>query len=327
MNKRERLEHTLAGDATDRIPAALWRHFPGDDQRASDFAAAVVTFQNMYDWDFVNVTPANTFAVVDYGVQDAWIGAIDGTRSLSKAAIERSLDWTALRPLDPTRGALGRQLDALRSICDALGDEVPIVQTILSPLSQGALIAGHDRLIAHMRTQPDRLRTGLNALTETTLRFIDALKRLPIAGIFYNVSYADHALISEAEYIQSGLPDDQRILSTLTAKWWLNMVHLTGLSPMLNTIDGLSAHVLNWRDQESEYGLAMGKTLFGGAVCGGLTRDSHLHNGTPSTIRQAAREAIAAANGRRLILGAGGAALITTPQSNLRAVRQAVESL
>ena len=38
MNKRERLEATVAGEPVDRVAVALWRHWPGDDQRAEDLA-------------------------------------------------------------------------------------------------------------------------------------------------------------------------------------------------------------------------------------------------------------------------------------------------
>ena len=33
--KRKRLEATIAGEAVDRPPVALWRHWPGDDQDLS----------------------------------------------------------------------------------------------------------------------------------------------------------------------------------------------------------------------------------------------------------------------------------------------------
>ena len=45
LSKRERLERTVAGEETDRVPVALWRHWPGDDQRAVDLAEATVAFQ------------------------------------------------------------------------------------------------------------------------------------------------------------------------------------------------------------------------------------------------------------------------------------------
>src|SRR5215213_10436862 len=130
MNSRERLERTIAGEPTDRIPVAVWRHFPGDDQRAADLARSTIEWQKTYGWDFVNVTPASTYSVLDYGVQDQWVGSLEGTRQYTKRAVNRSLEWTELRTLDPTRGALGRQLDCLRLICEGLGEQVPIVQTI-----------------------------------------------------------------------------------------------------------------------------------------------------------------------------------------------------
>jgi uroporphyrinogen decarboxylase len=75
MDKRERLDNTLLGRPVDRAPVALWRHFPGDDQRSADFARAVLSFQKTYDWDFVKVTPFSAYCVADYGVQTKWCGA------------------------------------------------------------------------------------------------------------------------------------------------------------------------------------------------------------------------------------------------------------
>jgi uroporphyrinogen decarboxylase len=42
MTRRERLEATIAGLPVDRIAMALWRHYPGDDQRPADLAAALL---------------------------------------------------------------------------------------------------------------------------------------------------------------------------------------------------------------------------------------------------------------------------------------------
>lgn len=325
MNKRERLERTIAGEPTDRVPVALWRHFPGDDQRASDFVRSTVEYQQTYDWDFVNVTPANSFCVSDYGVQDSWDGSPDGTRTFGRRAVERSLEWTTLRPLDPMRGALGRQNDAMSAICEALGDDMPIVQTIFSPLVQASFLAGQDALTVDMRTQQDRVHSGLNLIAETTMRFIDAMKRLPIAGIYYVVHHASYAVLSEDEYAAFGLPYDQKILGTLPPKWWMNIVHLHGELPMFKFAPHLPCQVIHWHDRTTEPSLAMGKTLFGGAVSGGLDVWEHVHQGTPASIRQAARDAITQTNSRRLILSAGCVNLLTSPLSNVRAVRSSVE--
>lgn len=326
MNKRERLERTIAGEPTDRIPVALWRHFPGDDQRAADLARSTIDFQRAYDWDFIKVTPASSFCLTDFGVQDEWQGSLEGTRVYTKRVIQRSLDWTSLRTLDPARGGLGRQIDCLRLIGEAFGEETPIIQTIFSPLAQAKNLAGRETLLRHIRTAPDRVHSGLAILTETTLRFIDALRRLPIAGIFYAIQHASYDVLSEDEYRQFGLPYDRKILDTLPSRWWFNMVHLHGDAPMFKFAPEYKVQAINWHDRKCEPDLAMGKTLFEGAVCGGLGQWEHLHQGTPTTIREAARDAIQQTNGRRFILSTGCVSLITSPLSNLRAVREAVET-
>ncbi|MFN8375799.1 MAG: uroporphyrinogen decarboxylase family protein [Anaerolineae bacterium] len=328
MNKRERLEKTISGEVVDRVPVALWRHFPGDDQRAADLARSVIEFQKSYDWDFVKVTPASNHSVADYGVQDEWRGSIEGTREVTRRIIRKSLDWTELRPLDPARGELAKYLEALRLVGEGLNDgETPIIATIFNPLSQAKHLAGNDMLLRHLRTNADRLKSALNVLTENTLRLIEALKRTSISGIFYAVQHASYDLLSEEEYRSFGLPYDRKILESLPPKWWLNVMHLHGQSPMFKLCSDYPVQVVNWHDRETEPDLALGKTLIRGAVCGGLSQWADLHQATPSAIRETIREAVNTTNGRRFILSTGCVSLITTPFSNLRAVRQSVESI
>jgi uroporphyrinogen decarboxylase len=157
MNKIERLQKTFAGERADRVPVALWRYWPGDDQRAADLARATVDFQRSYDWDFVVIQPAANYGVIDLGLQDEWLGNPDGSRSVVKRGVSRSLDWTELRPLDPQRGSLGRQLEAVRLITDAFPNgDTPLIQVIYSPFSQAALLGGVELLVRHLRTHPDR---------------------------------------------------------------------------------------------------------------------------------------------------------------------------
>jgi uroporphyrinogen decarboxylase len=121
------------------------------------------------------------------------------------------------------------------------------------------------------------------------------------------------------------LPYDRKIMEALPSKWWMNVLHLHGELPMFKFIHEMKAQVVSWHDQKSEPTLAQGKTLVEGAVCGGLATEDHMNLGTPTAIREAARAAIHEVNGRRLILAAGCTVPVTTPLSNLRAVREGVE--
>lgn len=324
MQRRERLERTLAGEDTDRPPVALWRHFPGDDQRAADLARSTVEFQMTYDWDFVKLTPSYAYSVLDYGVQDNWDGNADGKRGITKRAVQRSLDWTALRTLDPQRGELAKALDALRLVGEALGDDVPVIMTVYSPLSQAGDVAGDGALLRHMRLHPDRVKSGLSVLTETTLRLIDTLRRLPVAGIYYVMRHANYATLSESEYREFGLPYDQRILDTLPDRLWFNIAQLRGPDPMFRVARELRVQALNWSDRSTEPTLSQARLMVENALCGGLSATEHLQLGAPSSVRDAARDAMMQMNRKRLILTADCAVPVSTPLSNLRAARDVV---
>ncbi|MGB9673113.1 MAG: uroporphyrinogen decarboxylase, partial [Anaerolineales bacterium] len=74
LNHRDRLKVCLQGEIPDRIPVALWRHFPGDDQDPLQLALSTINFQKDYDFDLVKVTPASSFCVKDWGAVDQWNG-------------------------------------------------------------------------------------------------------------------------------------------------------------------------------------------------------------------------------------------------------------
>lgn len=96
MDKRERLKATLNGESVDRVAVSLWRHFPVDDQRPEDLAAATVEFQTLYDFDFVKVTPSSSFCLRDWGAEDEWTGDPEGTRGYTRRVVARADDWTTL---------------------------------------------------------------------------------------------------------------------------------------------------------------------------------------------------------------------------------------
>jgi uroporphyrinogen decarboxylase len=324
MQKQERLTKTIAGEPTDRPPVALWRHFPGDDLRAADLARATIDFQRAYDWDMLVFQPADTYAVADYPLQERWEGTTDGSRHITRRAVQRSLEWTELRPLDPTRGALARHIESLRLVCEALPD-TPILLTIYTALDQAAMLAGWDTLITHIRTQQDRVRSGLNILTENMLRLLETIRKFALAGVCLVASSASYNLLSEEEYRAFGLPYDRKIIDTIPQRCWLNLLRLGGDAPMFRLMSALPVHAVQWRDRETEPDLSLGKSLITGAVCAGLSAERDIYLGTPTTVRDAGRDALNRVNSRRLILSTGSPVYPATPLSNLRAVREAVE--
>lgn len=325
MNKQQRLQAAIAGDAVDRVPVALWRHFPVDDQRPEDLAAATLEFQALYDFDFVKVTPSSSFCIKDWGCNDAWKGNPEGTRDYILRPIATPADWLKLQPLDPKAGKLGEQLRALDLVGKGLKGDTPFIQTIFSPIAQAKNLVGGDQLIVHARLHPDELKAALNVITETTLRFLEAAVETGIAGIFYAVQYASAHYFSEDEYREFGEPYDRQILAA-AHDLWLNLIHLHGDAVMFDLCASYPAQIINWHDRETPPTLAEGLTRFKGAVCGGWRQWDTMVLGTPDQVRAEAEQATASTGGRRLILGTGCVTPTTAPRANLRAARDFVES-
>ena len=233
-----------------------------------------------------------------------------------------------MRTLDPLRGELGKHVEMLRLIGDGLADfEVPFVTTIYSPLTQAAMLAGGELLLYHLRARGDRLRTALNIITENTLRFIDALRRTDIAGVFYVMRHASFVLMTEEEYRAFGTPYDLKILAGLPSKWWLNVAHLPNSAPMLELAATYPIRAINWDANTGKPDFEEARSLFQGTLCGGFCPEKQLHHGTPAMLRAIARETVNRVGTRRLILTAGDVVPVSAPLSNMRAARDVVNDL
>jgi uroporphyrinogen decarboxylase len=317
------MEACLGGETLDRPPVALWRHFPVDDQNPGNLAAATVDFQSQYDFDFVKVTPASSFCLKDWGVEDTWEGNNEGTRVYQRRVIHQPDDWLNLKPLDPRQGWLGAQIECLKMIKSSLPD-TPIIQTVFSPLAQAKNLAGGNLLLVHMRQHPEAVQQGLKTITETTRRFVEEVMNIGVDGIFYAVQHGSYALLSREEYITFGRATDLEIIEAASGGW-LNLLHLHGTDIMFELFLNYPVEILNWHDRETPPSLAEALVQFGGAVCGGLRQWETMVMGDPGRVKTEALAAIKETRGQRFILGTGCVTPIVTPRANILAARQAVE--
>ena len=321
--KRQRLEATVAGERPDRPPVALWRHWPGDDQDAAALAAAHVQWQRDYDWDFLKVGPASSYSVIDWGVKDRWVGHIEGTRECYDLPIRKPEDWRRLRPLDPSQGMLATQIETLRLVRKSVGEDVPVLATIFSPLSQAKHLASQPVLLAHLRRHPQAVEEALAVISESTLRFIDAARAVGISGIFYAVQHARYPLLSRDEFVRYGRATDLPILEA-ASDLWLNMIHIHGRDTMFDLVADYPVPLMNWHDRESPTSLAAGLRQIKGAASGGVDQ-WRMHEENPTAALAEAADALRQSGGRRLVLGTGCVIMATTPLRNIRALRQFVD--
>jgi uroporphyrinogen decarboxylase len=326
MSKRDRLLATMAGHAVDRSAVALWRHFPVDDRRAQELADAQCAFQRLWDWDLMKVSPTSSFGVEGWGVQDRYLGNVEGTYEQSTSPIARADDWYDLPVLDAAQGALGRQLRCLDLIGEELreqADPPPFIQTVFSPLAQAKKLAGLEAMLSMMRRKPRAFRAGLETIAQSTIGFVEGVTRTPAAGIFYAAQLATYTTLSEAEYREFGEPFDRRILEHLEGTWF-NMLHIHGQEVMFDLLADYPVQAINWHDRETAPSLQEAMQRTDKVLVGGLDQQT-LMCGTPEAVRAKAADALAQTGGRRFILGVGCVTMVASPWGNIAAARQAVE--
>lgn len=326
ITHRERLETTLSGKKPDRIPVALWHHFPVDDQDPDSLANATIAFQTQFDFDLVKVMPPSSFCLKDWGAKDEWRGNDEGTRTYLKRAIDQPEDLLNLQILDPYKGYLGQQLKCLARLQEEFSDHTPFLQTIFNPLSQLKNLVGPNNVSVYLRQYPDVVHEGLKTIQETTIRFIEAAKKFGISGVFYAIQHASYQILTEDEYGKFGKTYDIPILQEVS-DLWANMAHIHGDEIMFDLVADYPVQILNWHDRETPPTLAEGLSRFTGSACGGIRRIESFVLGTPDNIRHEARQAVEQTNGKRLILSTGCVLPLTTPYGNIMAARNIVEEL
>lgn len=324
MDKRERLHAAFHREPVDRPPVALWRHFPKDDLDADRLARRVVEFQNEYDFDFCKVTPAASYVAEMYGgvLEDA--GNSEGTRKHVTRVINNWQDWLEIKPLERDHPVFAREREAIRQIRAGLGKDVPVLQTIFSPLSCARTLAGEE-FVNDLRAHPGALHRALNALGTTMERFaLDSIEA-GADGIFMATQVALRDVITPEESRGFGQAYNLTLINELRGHVDFILLHIHGENSYYEHLFKYPVQVVNWHDRRTAPTLREGKALFHGAVAGGLDELGTMPNGTPEEVTAQVRDAIAQTNGTGLIVAAGCVIPITTPEANIRAARQAVE--
>ncbi len=303
MAHRQRLEATLAGRRVDRPPVSFWYHFPGQDHTPDLLADATVAFYRRFDVDFVKLMPTGMYAVVDYGVEIRPSDDAIGTTVFVAGPIQGPGDWAHLPSVSPSRGTLAQHVEVVRKVRAALGPDVPIVQTIFSPLTMAAKLAGgaiDDAFLA----DDDLAMRVLAGLADDVIAFGRACVEAGADG-FYFASQLANSTTPAATYDRLGVPYDLRVLEALRADSWLLILHLHGSEPRFDLADRYPVDVVSWEDRETPPSLADARRWTDRVLMAGLSRGELFTAGSPDAVTAQVRDALAQTSGRGVIVAPG----------------------
>jgi uroporphyrinogen decarboxylase len=325
MDHWQRIAAAAAGEPVDRLPVSLWRHFPEDDLDPAKLAGHMVAWQRAWDFDLVKFMPSGTYGVEDWGAVTEYQGAANGARVVVKTGLERAEEWPRLARLDPHRGVLGQQVEALRLAARELGGGAPVLQTLFSPLTTARKLAG-DRVFADMRRSPDALEAGLRIITDVTIEFALASLAAGAHGVFLATQCASYRVATEAEYLRFGKRFDLEIFAALKGKTRLDLLHVHGEDVMFDLLADYPVSLVNWHDRLTPPTLRDALGSFPKLLVGGLEENRTLTRGPLDAIGAEVRDAVAQTGGRRLMIGPGCVLLVATPEAHIRAAVDAVRA-
>jgi uroporphyrinogen decarboxylase len=328
MNRKQRLRAAIAGGAPDRVPVSAWGHFYRHETSATALAAIMVEFFERFDWDYLKVHARASYHVEGWGF--TYEPSVDAGRLHVCTAhpIDSPAAWRKLAPLSLDSAPLAEQFDALRQIRRKVGDGVPIIMTVFSPLDVAEkLVDRNARLLKeHIEADPDSLAMGLAAIADTFERFVARLVGEGVDGIFFSTKWANNVKLSPAQYERLVRPYDLQVLAA-AKPLWCNMLHLCEDQIQLSAMADYPVQVFHWDSHAGHNpGYGSGQREVGKAVGGGVDAAT-LARGSPADVIAKARAAIGETKGTNFLLGPGCSVQIAqTSADNLHALRRASEA-
>ncbi|MFT8908194.1 MAG: uroporphyrinogen decarboxylase family protein [Lentilactobacillus diolivorans] len=334
MNHYERIKAALNFQPVDRVPVNLWAHLPEYDQNPKSLARKQVEFAQQYDFDFIKLMPFGLYAVEDYGAEIKYYAQRDHPAVLSKPGINHYSDWQKVEPLPGNYGTYGKQVELAKYVREFSQGQLPFIQTIFNPLTNALKLAGN-RLVLDIKEHPDEVKQALEALTETTINFINENINAGVDGFFYATQTATANLFTREEYLEFGRPYDLKVLNAFKDKTWFNVAHIHGDHTYFDLIADYPVQALNWHDRSVAPSLKEARRQTNKALIGGLhelpyedvetgSRPSILVTGSVNEVEKHVQEAIDEVNGKGLIIGPGCVASQEVPDANIYALRSAV---
>jgi uroporphyrinogen decarboxylase len=321
MTHRERVVASLAGHEVDRGAISLWRHFGGIDMTAEGLSDAMIGFQREFDFDFVKFMPTGTYTIIDWGADTVWVHNDRGIRTVRRLPVNSPSDWGKLRPLDTGAGVLGMVNDALTRTVQTVGPDVPVLQTIFSPLTTARKL-GERATLAHLRQHPDELSAAMDVIEQVTAKLIaDAVDRG--ADIFYAIQAATADILSKDEFERWEAAYSRRLLAAVP-EGTIVLLHSHGDFLWFDELAQFPVTGMNWHDRLAGPTIDAARARTSIGIVGGIDAWKDLRDGTIESVREAAIRALGPTP-RGVIVGPDCVIPMDAAPHLVRAARDAVE--
>ncbi len=322
MTSRERVMAAVRGDAVDRPPFAVWRHFsPDENEGAARLADTTVRFARAHRLDLVKYNPRAHYHAEPWGTAYAYAG--DAPPVVRRRAVRSADDWRRIEPRGTDEPAFRELLDGMRLVRRAL-PATPLVATVFTPLGVLERLGGRERVRTDLRERPDLVLGALDAVAVTFAALARACLEAADGIFLATTSWARRDDLTDGEYERFGLAFDRRVLAG-AAGAPLNVLHVCGPLARVVQLARLPVAAVSWdtRARENPDLAAFLAAVPERAAIGGLSNEAFT-GGSPARARAEVAHGLAQTGGRRW-LAAGSCTIPTTSRpANIDAARQAL---
>jgi uroporphyrinogen decarboxylase len=336
MNRIERIKATIAKQEVDRLPISVWGHHSDVDQDPRALAETQVAMVKKYDYDFIKLMPFGNYSVQDWGARIKIYCDKFEEPIVEDYGIKSIEDWGKLEVLPATYGTWGKTLQVAQRASALVKGEIPFVQTIFSPLTIAAKLAG-PRLMTDLKENPEAVHQALKVITETNKNFIKANIEAGVSGFFFATQNASAKVNSFEIFKEFGVPYDVETINSYCDETYFNVTHAHGDDLYFEEVCKYNNNVINWHDRHTPPSLLEAKKLTDKCFLGGINEvpyfvgkvlqyKSMLATSTPEEMEKHVHEAIEMVGKTGLILGPGCVTDPKTEEANYYAVRRAIDT-
>ena len=325
MTKRQRVMAALRGREIDRVPLAFWLHNFATENSAKGLAEETLRLARAFDWDFLKPQSRAQCFAETWGLTYAPSGEKARPYTVTHAPVSDATDLARLPVADPSDGALGEQLEALRHIRAAVGPDVPIIWTVFAPPMILPMLArgGREQALGFLRSAPRECARAFDVMAET----LGAYARLCLAagadGLFYATNVAARGLLSAEECRRWQRPWDLRILEAVQGAPF-NLLHVCGAGIQFEEFADYPVAALSFATVPGNPTLSGAHARTGRAVVGGLPAKPEIASMSETEVAGRARAALREMRGRWLLVGPDCSIDPDTPELLLHAAAAAV---
>ncbi len=271
MDKFNLIKKAFKREPTEKVPYAIWKHFPGFDKTPEGLLKAQMKFQKKYDSDIMKISISGRAFASDFGAELGGYDPNSGSRICLKHPIEKLEDWTNIKKIDINDGEFGKQIKAMRLISQNIGGKVPTMMTVFSPFMVASQI--DKNVILHYREDPvlvgEQFKIIISAMTDFTKASLEA----GADGIFLATQHFNNNLNDE-ERMKLEFTPMKSLITKMIKKDNFLVLHLHGNHPDFELATKLPVDAINWHDQQTKPNLSEARRIFKGGLLGGLNTES-----------------------------------------------------